>query len=143
MRAARKTAPLCVSLALALALAVSACGSSGGSSSSSATTAAPTGTQASSAAPAHTASAARLSILAPRSGTHTGPTLTVRVALSGAPSTAGQQFRYVLDGHVNRSGPSRLTFHDLAPGHHRLEVLTAGSAVHANATFTVRAPLAA
>jgi hypothetical protein len=82
-----------------------------------------------------------LSILSPRAGTHTASTLTVRVALSGAPVGGAQRFRYVLDRGLARFGPARLTFHDLAPGRHSLEVLlaTTGTA-RASTTFTVRAP---
>jgi hypothetical protein len=81
-----------------------------------------------------------LSILSPRAGAHTASTLTVRVALSGATNGA-QRFRYVLDRRLTRFGPARLTFHDLAPGRHSLEVLlaTTGTA-RASTTFTVRAP---
>jgi hypothetical protein len=106
-----------------------------------------TATRAPVAAPATTtaqpasAPAPHLSILSPRAGAHTASTLTVRVALSGAPAGGAQRFRYVLDRRLTRFGPARLTFHDLAPGRHRLEVLSATTGTtRAGTTFTIRAP---
>ncbi len=46
-----------------------------------------------------------------------------------------------LDHRLTRSGSDRLTFHNLAPGRHRVEViLTSASPSHAATTFIVRAP---
>jgi hypothetical protein len=88
-----------------------------------------------------TAATPHLSILSPRASAHTSSTLTVRVALSGAPAHGTQRFRYVLDSRLARIGSARLTFHDLAPGRHRLEVrLAATSTSRATTTFTVRTP---
>jgi hypothetical protein len=96
---------------------------------------------ATSAGPSASAPTAHLSILSPRPAAHTGSTLTVRVGVSGAPSTGAPVFRYVLDRRLTRSGSSRLTFHDLAAGRHHLVVsLAADSPIHAATTFTVRAP---
>jgi hypothetical protein len=136
MRAAHRTGPLCVSLALVVA--ASGCGAS--SKSTPATTVAPVRTQATSAAAPPTAPTPHLSILTPRTGAHASSTLTVRVAVSGAPSASTQRLRYVLDHHLTRAGSSHLTFRELVPGRHHLEVLIAGSTVHASTTFTVRAP---
>jgi hypothetical protein len=64
------------------------------------------------------------------------------LCVGGAPAGGAQRFRYVLDHRLARSGSARLTYHELAPGHHRLEVLLAAgsSASHASTTFTVRGP---
>jgi hypothetical protein len=130
-----RAGPLCVSLALTLA--VSGCG---GNSSSTKTPASVTA-HASSAPLSVTAPTPDLSIVSPRAGAHTGPSLTVRVAVSGTQTGAASRFRYVLDRRLTRFGAARLTFHDLAPGRHRLEVLLAStSAGRATITFTVRAP---
>ncbi len=131
-----RAGPVCVSLALVLV--ASGCG--GGSSAMTATTRAPVAVPATTAARPASAPTPHLSILSPRAGAHTASTLTVRVALSGATNGA-QRFRYVLDRRLARSGSARLTFHDLAPGRHRLEVLSAAvSTVRASTTFTVSAP---
>jgi hypothetical protein len=128
---------ICASVGLVLL--ASGCG--GGSSAMTATTRAPVAAPAITAAKPASAPTPHLSILSPRMGAHTASTLTVRVALSGAPAGGAQRFRYVLDRRLARSGSARLTFHDLAPGRHRLEVLSAaGSTVSASTTFTVRAP---
>jgi hypothetical protein len=139
MKAARGTGFLFAGAVLAVA--VSACGSSGSTASTAtvASTPAPTSNQASSAKPSAAAPTSHLAILSPRAGGHTGSTLTVRVAASGAPSGA-QRFRYVLDGRFTRSGATHVTFHELAPGRHRLEVVMLGSGDRANTTFTVNAP---
>jgi hypothetical protein len=121
----------------ALALVASGCGGAG---SSSTNTAAPAAAQAHSTPRPVAAAPLRLSILSPRTGARTSSTLTVRVALRGA-SSGGRQFRYVLDRRLTRLGSARLTFHDLAPGHHRLDVFLAnGGASRAAVAFTVRAP---
>lgn len=128
---------------VALALVVSGCGGASTSTTTRASaTAATSAAAATVSAPATvTAPTLHLSIVSPRAGAHTGSTLTVRVAVSGAPGAGAQRFRYVLDHRLTRSGSSHLTFHDLAPGHHRLEVvLTSGSAAHAGTTFIVRTP---
>jgi hypothetical protein len=142
MKAARTTGVLLASGALAVA--VSACGSGASSSTSSANTAstpapAAASTQASTPTTSVSAPTPHLTILSPRAGGHTGSTLTVRVAATGAPS-GSQRFRYVLDGHFTRSGSTHVTFHELAPGVHRLEVAMLGSSDHANTTFIVNAP---
>ena len=134
MKAARNTGILLASGALAVA--VSACGSGASSSTSSASTAstsapAAASTQASTPATSVSAPTPHLTILSPRAGGHTGSTLTVRVAATGAASGA-QRFRYVLDGHFTRSGSTHVTFHELAPGVHRLEGVMLGSSDHAN-----------
>jgi hypothetical protein len=132
-----RAGPVCVSLALVLV--ASGCG--GGSSAMTATTRAPLAAPATTAAKPASAPTSHLSILSPRVGAHTASPLTVRVALSGAPTGVAQRFRYVLDRRLTRSGSARLTFHDLAPGRHRLEVLSAAdNTVRASTTFTVRAP---
>jgi len=130
-----RTGPLGVSLGLILA--ASGCG--GGTSTTKAREAV---TQASNAPqPAAAAPVRHLSILSPRVGAHTAATLTVRVRLTGAATSGLQRFQYVLDHRLTRSGSDRLTFHDLAPGRHRLEVILAGaSPSRATTTFTVRAP---
>lgn len=142
MRAARNTGFLLASAALSVA--VSACGSSGstGSANTASTpTGAPASTQASNVKPAAAVvPAAHLAILSPRAGGHTGSTLTVRVAASGAPSGAAPRLRYVLDGRFSRSGSTHVTFHELAPGLHRLQVMMLGSTDTASTTFTVNAP---
>jgi hypothetical protein len=122
-------------LGLASAVAVTGCASSGTSPA----------TRAATAAQAVTAAVPppvpRLSILSPRTGAHTGPTVTVRVALGGAPSAGGQRFRYVLDRRLTRSGAARLTFHGLASGRHRLVVFSTGTSTSQSVTmFTVRTP---
>lgn len=135
IRAARGVGQLCV--CFVLALAISSCGSSGKSASTATHAIARTSsTQAPVSAPMP-----RLLILSPRQGAHTGPTLTVRVAVSDAPKGGAQRFRYVLDRRLTRFGSSRLTFHDLAPGRHHLRVLMTNSAAHASITFIVRAPV--
>jgi len=122
---------------LALALAANGCGgASGGSTKTAATVAVQTHSTSRPVA----AAPPRLSILSPRTGAHTSSTLTVRVALHGVPG-GGARFRYVLDRRLTRLGSARLTFHDLAPGYHRLDVFLAkGAASRAAVAFTVRAP---
>jgi hypothetical protein len=73
-------------------------------------------------------------------GAHIASTLTVSVALDGAGGSA-RRFRYVLDHRLTRFGSAHLTFHDLAPGHHRLEVfLATNGASRATTAFTVHRP---
>jgi hypothetical protein len=128
-----------VCVGLGLVLVVSGCG--GGSSAMTTTTRASVAAPATTVAKPASAPTPRLSIISPRVGAHTASTLTVRVALSGASTGGAQRFRYVLDRRLTRSGSARLTFHDLAPGRHRLEVLSAAdSTVRTSTTFTVRAP---
>jgi hypothetical protein len=130
---------LCV--CLALALAACGCGSSTSTKTSTAVTTSAAVTQTSSVKRQLSAPALHLSILSPRVGAHTASTLTVRVAVSGAPPGSTQRFRYVLDRRLTRFGSARLTFHGLASGRHRLEVLLAARATgHATTTFVVRAP---
>ncbi|MFZ1926573.1 MAG: hypothetical protein WAU42_10570 [Solirubrobacteraceae bacterium] len=125
---------------MALVLAASGCGSSTSRKTSSAAGTSATVAQTSGAGAPASAPTQHLSILSPRAAAHTASTFTVRVTLSGATNGA-QRFRYVLDHRLARSGSARLTFHDLAPGRHRLEVLSAAdSTVRASTTFTVRAP---
>lgn len=140
-----------VSPALALALVVSACGggSSSTSRSSSAATAtnSPAATSSAAASSSTTAAAsaaaeprAHLRILSPRAGARSGETLTVHVALSGA-AAGSDPLRYVLDGRLTRRGSRRLTYHDLAPGHHHLLVsLVSNRGVHQSTVFIVPAP---
>jgi hypothetical protein len=140
-RAPSSIPALCVGLALALL--ASGCGGGGAST----TTPASAGAQASSSSrpsaalqPA-TVPVPRLSILSPRTGAHTASTLTVGVALEGAARGGARRFRYVLDHRLTRLGSAHLTFHDLAPGRHRLEVfLATNGASRATTAFTVRAP---
>jgi hypothetical protein len=141
LRDARPCRALGVAPALCMALApvlvTSGCGGGGASTKA----AAPVTAHVSSAPQPAVAPNPRLSILSPRMGAHTSPTLTVRVALDGAPSGGARRFRYVLDRRLARLGSARLTFHDLAPGHHRLEVfLVTDGASRAATAFTVRAP---
>jgi hypothetical protein len=132
MRKARSSAPLWIGLAVVVVVA--GCGSSGASTSTTAKT--PTANQASVKQPA----VAHLSIVSPHAGAHTGSTLTVHVAATGAPSASSGQFRYVLDGRVVRSGSSKLTFHHLAPGRHSVRVVVVGNPQETSTTFIVRAP---
>jgi hypothetical protein len=119
---------------IALGLVASGCGSS------STETAAPAAVQTHSVPRPVAAAPPRLSILSPRAGAHTSSTLTVRVALQGAPG-GGARFKYVLDRSLTRLGLARLTFHDLAPGHHRLQVFLVRSAASpAAVAFTVHPP---
>jgi hypothetical protein len=135
-----------LSPALALALLVTACGGSSGPSSTSrsSSAAATTSNVAASASTAAAASAAKprahLRILSPRAGARSGETLTVHVALSGA-AAGSDPLRYVLDGRLTRRGSRRLTYHDLAPGHHHLQVsLASNRGVHVSTVFIVPAP---
>jgi hypothetical protein len=138
MRTARRCLPM--SMGLAVAAAVAGCAGSGaGSTTTSAAKRTPVSTTRANVGPA-APPAVHLSVLSPRAGAHTGSTLTVRIADTGAPSDAPQRFRYVLDGRVMRSGPSHLTFHDLASGRHMLQVATVDGTGKASTTFTVRAP---
>lgn len=133
-RARGATPALCA--VLALVLVASGCGGGGASTKAAASAAA----QASSAPQPVVAPVPRLSILSPPRGAHTSSTLTVRVALDGVPG-GGARFKYVLDRRLTRVGAARLTFHDLAPGHHRLDVLlVTNGASRAATVFTVRAP---
>jgi hypothetical protein len=127
-----RAGPLGVSLVL-----IFAAGGCGGATGAPATV-----KQATNAAqPATAAPVRHLSILSPRVGAHTAPTLTVRVRLTGTATSGAQRFRYELDHRLTRSGADRLTFHDLAPGRHRLEVIWASAdPSRAATTFTVRAP---
>jgi hypothetical protein len=126
-----------VCASLGLVLVASGCG---GGSAMTSTARAPVAAPAITAAKPASAPTPHLSILAPRMGAHTASTLTVRVALSGATNGA-QRFRYVLDRRLARSGSARLTFYNLAPGRHRLEVLSAAErTIRTSTTFTVRAP---
>jgi hypothetical protein len=126
-------------VALALVAFTAGCGSSSKSVTPSSTSStAPASTTAATPAPQP---APRLSILSPRPRAHTGSTLEVSVALNPTNVAGAQRFRYVLDNRLTRLGTDRLTFHDLAAGHHRLEVLSIGSkGAHSFTTFTVRAP---
>jgi hypothetical protein len=124
-------------LSLGLIFAASGCG--GGTSTTKAPAAV---TQASNAPqPAVAVPIRHLSILSPRVGAHAAATLTVRVTLTGTATSGARRFRYVLDHRLTRSGSDRLTFHNLAPGRHRLEVIWPNaSPSHAATTFIVRAP---
>jgi hypothetical protein len=116
------------------------CGGSSSGRGSSSTTAS-NATTAAAAAKSSAPVAPRLLILAPRRGSHTGRSLSVRVGLSGANSTGRHAFRYLLDGRIARLGPARLTYHELAPGRHSLVVmLAADGRVRASSFFVVRTP---
>jgi hypothetical protein len=53
-----------------------------------------------------------------------------------------RRLHYELDGRLSRTAGTHLTFHDLAPGRHRLAVvLSTGGQARASTTFTVRAPV--
>jgi hypothetical protein len=121
---------------MAVTLLASGCGGS----SMTATPRTPKATPPTAVAKPAAAATPHLSILSPRAGAHTGSTLTVRVATSGAPGGKAPRLRYVLDRRLTRSGSSQLTFHDLAPGRHRLEVLITPGSARTSTTFTVRAP---
>jgi hypothetical protein len=128
-----------------LAFVASGCGSAGSTTpvknSPALSTSAPVA-QSSTARAAAASPVAHLSILSPRTGAHTSSTLTVRVALRGARAGRTPRLRYVLDHRLIRSGSDRLTFHDLASGRHRLEVILPGaSPSRASTTFIVRAPV--
>jgi hypothetical protein len=136
-----RAAPLCAGLALAFV--ASGCGSGGAKRPETPpATSSSVSVPQTSSTPAPAARVAHLAILTPRPDAHTAPTLTVRVALIGTPADATQTFRYVLDHRLIRSGSDRLTFHDLAAGRHRLEVILPGaSPSRASTTFIVRAPV--
>jgi hypothetical protein len=83
----------------------------------------------------------RLFILTPGRGASTGQSLTVRVGVSGARPGGPGAFRYLLDGRIARLGSDRLTYHELAPGAHRVVVMLADDGrVRAGSFFRVRAP---
>jgi hypothetical protein len=115
----------------------------GGGSSSSAPNSTPAATTAaqSSASTTPATPVAHLAVLSPHHGQSTGSTVTIRVSLHGGAPGGDARLRYVLDGRITRIGGSRLTFHGLAPGRHRLRVLLSpGTQAEASTTFTVRAP---
>jgi hypothetical protein len=121
--------------AVVLALVVTSCG--GGSSSKKRSHSTTTADAAKEPAPPPP----RLVIRAPRRGSHTSQTLTVRVALLGRAPAGATSYRYVLDGRFTRHGSTRVTFDDLAPGRHHLVVTLLGATgIHASDAFTVRAP---
>jgi hypothetical protein len=125
----------------ALALAVSGCGGSSDAGMTSTAAQPPAATQASTPKPVAVIPAAHISILSPRSGSHTGSTVTVSVAVDGASAGSSRRLRYVLDHRFTRSGSARLTLHDVAPGRHHLDVrLASGASGRASTTFVVRAP---
>jgi hypothetical protein len=135
--------PLCLALAASsvLALAVSACGA--GHSVAPTKTADATTARAtiSATTPAPPPPPPRLRILSPRRGANAAQTLTVRVSLTGATPAGHKAFKYVLDGTLTRLDSDRLTYHDLAPGHHQLLVsLDSRHSVKASTSFTVPAP---
>jgi hypothetical protein len=83
----------------------------------------------------------RLRILSPREGAVTGSTVTARLALTGEAVIGSVGFRYVLDGRLVRFGTTRLTFHELAPGRHRLVVaLATNRSIRATRLFSVQMP---
>ena len=137
-------ATVCLAAGLSVLAGCGGAGSTrygGGSAGAGATT---THAAAASTAPSTTASAAtvpvvHLSIVSPRAGSRTGTTVTVHVAVSHG-ALAGGTLHYLLDRRLTRTGGTRLTFHELAPGSHRLEVISAGGAAHAATAFTVRTP---
>ncbi|HEY7935112.1 MAG TPA: hypothetical protein VID48_14940 [Solirubrobacteraceae bacterium] len=134
-------APLCV--CVLLVLLASGCGSASTTKTSPAPKTSPVLAPKSSARQRAIAPVRHLSIITPHTGAHTHSTVTVRVSLSAARSAGRARFRYVLDRHLTRSGSDRLTFHELRPGRHSLEVFwAAGNKAHATTTFTVRAPVA-
>jgi hypothetical protein len=122
--------------ALALGLLLAGCGGAMSHTAASSTPAAPVvGTASSAAVPPH------LLIVAPRRGMHTDQSLTVRARVIGAAPSGQHAFRYVLDGRIARLGSARLTFHELAPGRHRVVVSLADDVrVRASSFFIVRAP---
>lgn len=123
--------------AVGLVVILVGCGSGASKSTLSNTTHAPVSKAARTAAVAP-----RLVILAPARGAHTGQALTVRVAVSATTASGRTAFRYLLDGRISRLGSSRLTFHELTPGRHRLVVMLAGDEhVRATSLFIVRAPM--
>ena len=129
--------------AFCLALGAGGCGGGGyGTSPPVSAKSSPAATTASTAAAPHPATVAHVSILAPHRGASTDATLTVRVALAGAQPSTPTRLRYVLDGRLTRTGGARMTYHELAPGRHRLAVRLLGQAgaVAAATSFTVRAP---
>jgi hypothetical protein len=121
--------------ALALGLLLAGCGGTSHTAASNAP-----------AAPARAATSSAivppsLSIVAPRRDARTGRSLTVRVAVRGTPASGSHSFRYVLDGRRARLGSARLTFHELAPGRHRIVVMLADDTrVRASRVFVVRTP---
>jgi hypothetical protein len=128
---------LVIGVAAVVAVAVGGCG--GGSSRATVSHSAPI-------AKATTATTAAVQpphvrILSPRTGAHTGTTLTVNVRVTGTLPRGARFLRYTLDSSLTRKGAAHLTFHGLAPGRHRLEVtLTDDARAHAVSVFTVRAP---
>lgn len=135
---ARRTPRAVVCSALAVAFTAAGCGSSS-----------PGTTTASSTAPAATTTSARpprphLHVRSPRSGAHTGQTVTVDVVLSGAASRRASVLLYILDGRRARRGSGHLTFRGLAPGrHHLLITLPNDRSVRGRTVFLVRTPPAA
>src|SRR5579859_1192356 len=127
--------------ACGVAIAVGACGSGHPSQHTSGPSAAVASAPTTTAAPAPASPAGRLRIISPRRGAHTAETLTVHVQLTGASTTGSRPFMFVLDGRLTRLGPTRLTFHGLAPGRHRLVVaLAVRPSIRASVNFTVPAP---
>jgi hypothetical protein len=123
---------------VALGLLLAGCGSAGsaGKTASNPSTAA-AATTATPSVPAP----ARISILAPGRGQHTGQTVTVRVRVTGAAAGGSSAFRYLLDNRESRRGSAQLTFDELAAGRHELVVALAHDAgVSARSFFVVRAP---
>jgi hypothetical protein len=139
-RARKAGGPAVPGICLALALAAGGCGGSSDSSSTSTAAQAPAATQTTAPKPV-VVPAAHVSILSPRSGSHTGSTVTVSVAVNGASTGSSRRLHYVLDHRFTRSGSAHLTFHDVAPGRHHLDVrLASGASGRASTTFVVRAP---
>jgi hypothetical protein len=131
-------AALAVGLLVAVGLLLAGCG--GGASKTNAAPSRPSPPAATTAKLA-AVTPPRLSIIAPRRGAHTGPTLTVRVRIAGTAARGSGAFRYLLDNKVSRRGSGELTFHELAPGRHLLQVALASDAgVRVRTSFVVRAP---
>jgi hypothetical protein len=122
---------------LALALSMTGCGSSS-SSTTAASKPAPTGLT---TATTTTAPVRRIRILAPRSGAHTGQTVTVRVEVTGSPRIASDLVSLRLDGGRVKRGSARFILRGLAPGfHHLVLLLDNDHAVRATRSFVVRTP---
>jgi hypothetical protein len=78
-------------------------------------------------------------ILSPHNNAHIGPTLVVRVAVTGGDSSGGHAVLYRLDHQRIRRGGDRLVLHHLSPGRHHLRIAIAGDA-RATATLMFVVP---
>jgi hypothetical protein len=121
-------------IALPAAL-VTGCGGASTTPSSKSVTAT-TSTAAATPAPV-----AKLRILSPHPGAHTGPTVVVRIRVIGGGASAQHALLYQLDRRRPQRSGERLILHRLPAGHHHL-LIRFDNGTHATAvlTFVVRPP---